>query len=170
VVIVENQLETSDHMHLGQILTYAAGTNPSTIVWIAPTFRPEHRAAIDWLNTRTDENTRFFAVEIGVVRIGDSAPAPMFKLVAQPNDWEKAIRAASTAASGTSERAELYRAFWDQWIQRVRAAHPDWTRAAIPPKDSWISMSAKSPGASFYISFTQRGFENQLVFEHPTRR
>ena len=72
VVIVESQLETSDHGHLGQILTYAARTEPTTIVWVAASFRPEHRAAIDWLNARTDENTRFFGVELGVVRIGQS--------------------------------------------------------------------------------------------------
>jgi len=76
VVIVENQLAQSDHGHLGQILTYAAGTNPTTIVWIATSFRPEHRAALDWLNEHTDPDTRFFGVEIEVVRIGDSAPAP----------------------------------------------------------------------------------------------
>src|SRR3954447_4169474 len=56
-VIVENQLEVTDHTHLGQILTYAGGTDPTTIVWVAPTFRAEHRAALDWLNQRTDENT-----------------------------------------------------------------------------------------------------------------
>src|SRR3712207_5308880 len=79
VVIVENQLETSDHGHLGQLLTYAAGTDPTTVVWIASAFRPEHRAALDWLNARTDEGTRFFGVQLGVVRIGDSEPAPLFK-------------------------------------------------------------------------------------------
>lgn len=71
VVIVENQLDVSDHTHLGQILTYAAGTNPATIVWITTGFRPEHRAALDWLNERTDEETRFFGVEIEVVQIDD---------------------------------------------------------------------------------------------------
>ncbi len=75
-VIVENQLDVSDHGHLGQILTYAGGTNPVNIVWIATSFREEHRAALEWLNERTDERTRFFAVEVSVVRIGDSAPAP----------------------------------------------------------------------------------------------
>lgn len=91
-VIVENQLEVSDHIHLGQIITYAAGTDPTTIVWVTTGFRPEHRAAIDWLNQRTDENTRFFGVVIHVVRIGDSQPAPDFELVAQPNDWKKQVK------------------------------------------------------------------------------
>jgi len=109
VVIVENQLEVSDHTHLGQILTYAAGTGPTTIVWIATGFRPEHRAAIDWLNERTDDHTRFFGVQIEVVRIGASEPAPAFRLVAQPNDWEKTVRKTTAAAGEVSTRAATYR-------------------------------------------------------------
>ena len=58
-VIVENQLEISDHRHLGQILTYAGGTDPTHVVWLATGFRPEHRAALEWLNERTDERSRF---------------------------------------------------------------------------------------------------------------
>jgi len=86
VVIVENQLEQTDHSHLGQLLTYAGGTDPSTIVWCAPAFREEHRAALDWLNEHTDEETRFFGVEIAAVRIDSSRPAPLFRVVAKPND------------------------------------------------------------------------------------
>jgi hypothetical protein len=112
VVIVENQLEQSDHLHLGQILTYAAGTDPATIVWIATSFREEHRAAIDWLNERTDEDTRFFGIEIDVVRIGDSPPAPNFRLVAKPNDWGKQVKAAVTPGYA-SERSKTYREFWE---------------------------------------------------------
>lgn len=78
-VIVENQLEKSDHSHLGQLLTYAGGTNAVNVVWIADRFRPEHRAALDWLNERTDEGTRFFAVEISAVRIADSPWAALFE-------------------------------------------------------------------------------------------
>ncbi len=94
-VIVENQLESSDHTHLGQIMTYAGGTDASHVVWIAPSFREEHRKALEWLNERTDEETRFFAVEIKAVRIGDSAVAPLLTLVVQPNDWGKQVRAAA---------------------------------------------------------------------------
>ncbi len=87
-----------------QCVSHVRGRHQSdTIVWIATGFRSEHRAAIDWLNERTDENTRFFGVEIQVVRIGGSLPAPAFKLVAQPNDWGK--HKASTASSETSETA-----------------------------------------------------------------
>src|SRR5215467_859785 len=73
VLIVENQLEGTDHSHLGQVLTYAAGTAASTIVWIATAFREEHRQALDWLNENTGEETHFFGIELRVARIGDSA-------------------------------------------------------------------------------------------------
>lgn len=167
-VIVENQLEVSDHTHLGQILTYAAGTDPTTIVWVAPAFRAEHRAALDWLNTRTDEHTRFFGVEINVVRIGDSEAAPMFKLVAQPNDWEKSVRAATTVVEGLSEKEQLQQRFWARLMQVLQRDRPSWSRATRPPRGSWFSMSTGSPGATFYLSFTRAGLVSQLWFEGDT--
>jgi hypothetical protein len=166
VVIVENQLETSDHTHLGQILTYAAGTDPTTIVWVAPAFRPEHRAALDWLNARTDENTRFFGVELGVVRIGESDPAPDFKLVAQPNDWEKTVRAANAAAEVTGKQAR-YLTFWTRWMEVLHSERPGWSRATRAPSAAWYSMTAGVPHATFYTSFTKRGLSSELVFESP---
>ena len=165
VVIVENQLETSDHTHLGQILTYAAGTNPTTIVWVAASFRPEHRAAIDWLNARTDEDTRFFGVELGVVRIGQSEPAPSFRLVAQPNDWEKTVRA-TVQVEATGKQA-LYRSFWSRWIDLMHTERPGWSRATRPPRESWFSTTTGTSGVSHYTSFTRRGLSSELVFESP---
>lgn len=107
VVIVENQLEVSDHTHLGQILTYAGGTDPTNIVWVAPRFTEEHRAALDWLNARTDQHTRFFAVEVKLVSIGDSVPAPLLSLVVKPNDWEKQVKAASASAKNAWTRSDF---------------------------------------------------------------
>jgi hypothetical protein len=170
VVIVENQLEASDHLHLGQILTYAAGTDPTTIVWVATGFRPEHREAIAWLNDRTDERTRFFAVQIEVIRIGDSQPAPAFKLVEQPNDWAKQVKAATANPSGeVSERERLYLEFWERYRLRVLIEHPTWTRASLSTKSSWFGMSAGVAGVNWISTFSQAGLGVQLVFEHPER-
>src|SRR5215472_759112 len=118
VLIVENQLGDSDHGHLGQLLTYAAGTAASTIVWITTRFRDEHRQALTWLNEHTDQDTHFFGVELEVVRIGSSAPAPLFKVVALPNDWQKSVRA-STVSAGGGGRNELYRQFWAKLLERI---------------------------------------------------
>lgn len=165
VVIVENQLEASDHGHLGQILTYAAGTDPSTIVWVAASFRPEHRAAIDWLNTRTDERTRFFGVEVGVVTIGDSDPAPSFRMIAQPNDWEKTVRAATL--NEPSSKQGLYRSFWARWIDVMATERPTWSRAKRPPLASWFSTTTGTSDVHFFTSFTRRGLSSEVAFESP---
>jgi len=91
-VIIENQLETTDHTHLGQIITYAAGMDSGIMIWIAPDFTNEHRAAIDWLNKITGDNFNFFAVRVELFKIGDSLPAPRFSIVSGPNDWTEYIR------------------------------------------------------------------------------
>lgn len=90
-VLIENQLERTDHSHLGQILTYAAGLDAPTVVWIARRFTDEHRAALEWLNNATTADFRFFGLEVEVWKIGDSARAPKFNIVAKPNDWRQSV-------------------------------------------------------------------------------
>lgn len=99
-VLIENQLERTDHIHLGQLLTYASGLDAVTIVWVAAQFTDEHRATLDWLNDITDDKFRFFGLEVELWRIGDSAVAPKFNVVSKPNDWTRSI---SRAAKRISE-------------------------------------------------------------------
>ena len=94
-VVIENQLAWTDHSHLGQILTYAAGHDARTVVWVTLGFQDEHRAAIDWLNRWTPEEIAFYGVEVSAIRIGESLPAPVFRPVAFPNDWSKTAAASS---------------------------------------------------------------------------
>ncbi len=89
LVLIENQLERTDHNHLGQLLTYAAGLQTVTIIWVSATFTDEHRAALDWLNEITDDRFRFFGLEIELWRIDKSDPAPKFNIVSRPNNWSK---------------------------------------------------------------------------------
>ena len=133
-VIVENQLETSDHSHLGQILTYAGGTDPVNVLWLATSFREEHRAALEWLNERTDERTRFFAVRVQVVRIWTSLPAPLFTLVVQPNDWGKRVRANAGTHGLRWTEDDFFRVLTgkdDQAAQAARALY-EHTRTVVP--------------------------------------
>jgi hypothetical protein len=161
VLIVENQLEESDHKHLGQLLTYAGGTEAHNIVWIATRFREEHRSAVDWLNENTNEGVRFFAVEISAVQIGDSPPAPLFNVVAKPNDWGKAFKA-SAAASGMSERDAAYRDFWEQYLAKVRELHPDWTKSKGNNPFSWIGFSSGVPNIELLSMFYKSGLSCEI--------
>jgi hypothetical protein len=114
LVLIENQLERSDHTHLGQLITYTAGLDTATIVWIAAEFTEEHRAALDWLNATTDDHFRFFGLEVQVWRIGDSMKAPAFRIVSQPNEWTKRTRETARAMERgeMSELGQQRLAYW----------------------------------------------------------
>lgn len=92
VVLIENQLEASDHTHLGQILTYLAGLEAQVVIWLAPQFREEHLSALRWLNQHTDDRFSFFAVRLRVVKIGNSPPAPLFDILEKPNTWDRRVQ------------------------------------------------------------------------------
>lgn len=102
-VIIENQLEETDHNHLGKLITYASGKAADLVIWLVRKARPEHRAAIEWLNNHTDEGVGFILCEIKLFKIGNSEPAPKFEIVEQPNDWVKEMR----KPSGTIQKTVL---------------------------------------------------------------
>ncbi len=155
-LIVENQLASTDHSHLGQLLTYAAGTSATTIVWIATAFTEPHRQAIVWLNERTDNDTQFFGVELELVRIGDSLLAPNFKLAAAPNDWQKRLREVKRSQQ-VSGKGALYADFWGQMVERLARERPNWTRRRelLNNSNNWLSTPAPVTGAGFSMSFAR---------------
>ena len=114
-VLIENQLERSDHLHLGQLLTYASGLEAVTIVWIVARFTEEHRSTLDWLNRITDESFRFFGLEVELWRIGESPAAPKFNIVSKPNNWSRSVAQAARTIddSKLSPIAVMQRAYWD---------------------------------------------------------
>ena len=170
VLIVENQLERTDHRHLGQLVTYAAGTDAATIVWIATRFEEQHRQAIDWLNERTDEETRFFGVELEVLRIGGSQPAAHFKLAATPNDWQKVARTAArrSRSTPTGKRA-AYAEFWSKAIARIAVERPGWTqrRELAGNAESWLGFPSGISGARLHMAFAGRParLRHELYFQ-----
>ena len=115
-VLIENQLENSDHNHLGQILTYLAGLEAKRVVWIARDFQEAHRSAIRWLNDNTGDDFAFFAVRLRVVRIGDSPLAPVFEVVEEPNAWER--RLGRTVNEAEAERTRLRAEFWSRYLEK----------------------------------------------------
>lgn len=112
-VIIENQLETTDHDHLGKIITYAAGKEAEVIVWLVPTAREEHRNAIDWLNEHTDMEIGFFLIEMSLWSIDESQPALRFDIVEQPNNWAKTIRVAETLNDTAKTRLQYWQLYND---------------------------------------------------------
>lgn len=152
-LIVENQLSGTDHSHLGQLMTYAAGTDAGTVVWIATSFAEPHRQAIDWLNSLGGESVRFFGVEVGAVKIDNSPPAPMFEVKAQPNDWHARVASMTRASVEGGGKGEFYRAFWSKFLEQVRSEHPDWTRARTPQTANWIGMPSPLRGTFFGANF-----------------
>jgi hypothetical protein len=120
-VLIENQVERTDHTHLGQLLTYAAGLNAVTIVWIAKRFTDEHRAALDWLNEITGEEVNFFGLEIELWRIGDSPIAPKFNVVSKPNEWTKGKGGTNSVVNkgDLSPVRKQQLEFWEQFHEYV---------------------------------------------------
>lgn len=114
LVLIENQLERTDHKHLGQLLTYASGRQAVTIVWIAKQFSDEHQAALDWLNEITDDRFRFFGLKIELWRIEESRVAPKFHIVSEPNEWSRSLKQA-TNATDKAGRGLLYLDYWTKF-------------------------------------------------------
>ena len=113
-VLIENQLEYSDHTHLGQIMTYLAGLEAKLVIWIAREFYEAHSSAVRWLNENTNDDIAFFAVRVRVVQIGDSPFAPVFEVVERPNIWERELGRSVNEA----ERTRLREEFWNRYLEK----------------------------------------------------
>lgn len=140
-VLIENQVERTDHTHLGQLLTYAAGLNTVTIVWIAKRFTDEHRAALDWLNEITGDEVNLFGLEIELWRIGDSPIAPKFNVVSKPNEWTKGKGGTTTVAKDAdlSPVKKLQLEFWEQFREYV-LENSSVMRPQKPAPCHWMSF------------------------------
>ena len=149
-VLVENQLERTDHTHLGQLLTYAAGLQAVTIVWLAARFTDEHRATLDWLNSITDESFRFFGLEIELWRIGDSPVAPKFNIVARPNDWSKSVAQAARVIDDAelSETRAKQREYWEAFNRKLEAVGGPVRGNRKPSTRNWIGYGVGRSGFS----------------------
>jgi hypothetical protein len=140
-VLIENQLERTDHSHLGQLLTYASGLEAVTVVWIAARFTEEHRATLDWLNKITDESFRFFGLEVELWRIGDSPAAPKFNIVSKPNDWSQSVAQAARIIDDAdlSETRITQRQYWAALHQVLDEAAGPISGNRKPQPQSWMA-------------------------------
>jgi len=149
-VLIENQLSNTDHTHLGQILTYAAGLNAVTIVWIAERFADEHQATIEWLNEVTVEDINFFGLEVEIWKIGNSAKAPKFNIVAKPNEWTKA-----KGGTGRIRQAELTETkllqleYWKAFRKHILNSN-SFIKPTKPQPQHWMNFSI---GRSYFYMY-----------------
>lgn len=179
LILVENQLEQTDHGHLGQVLTYLAGLDePAKVVWISTKVREEHRAAIDWLNANTPSDYAFFAVELEVFQIGDGPAAPHFHVAARPNEWTRHVsaRAREAASTALSDRERFYQSFWSALSDHLAEHDPSFTDAT-PPKGHWWNFGIGRTGFRLTVAASQRDHwigteiyvrddQDKLVFDH----
>jgi hypothetical protein len=117
-VLIENQLEQSDHGHIGQIMTYLAGLDVNTVIWIAAGFREPHLSAIRWLNDHTIEPFAFFAIKLSIVRIADSPMAPVFEVMVKPNTWERQLQSIAKETQSSSGVGEIRKKFWTYYLEK----------------------------------------------------
>lgn len=171
-VIIENQLESTNHDHLGKIITYASGLGAEVIVWIVKEAREEHRSAIEWLNSNTTKNISFFLIEIHAYQIGDSLPAPKFVIVEKPNDFSKIVKSSSGNTEFSKAQSERL-AFWTRFNEvvsmknkpfNIRKPSTDhWYDVAIGTSDAHISITLvnklNSIGIELYINDNKELFD-----------
>ena len=171
-VIIENQLEMSNHDHLGKIITYASGLDAKVVVWIVKEAREEHRSAIEWLNNNTNSNVNFFLIEIHAYKIGNSDNAPMFQVIEQPNDFiknNKSANSSDTMNKSQSQRVEFWNQFNNVLVERgkpfnVRKATTDhWYNVAIGTSDAHIEITLVNKdsviGVELYITDNKELFD-----------
>lgn len=164
LVLIENQIERTDHRHLGQLLTYAAGLQSVTIVWVAAKFTEEHRAALDWLNERTDKEIRFFGLEIELWKIGNSPAAPKFNVISKPNNWSKTVSEAAKEIENqaTSETKKLQYRYWIalvDYLEEVRSK----LRPQTPSPKHWLTFTIGRSG--FHLNVLLNTRENKIGIE-----
>ena len=157
-VIIENQLEKTNHDHLGKILTYVSNLEAKIAVWVSSDPRPEHQAAIEWLN-ETGSGVQFYLVKIEALRIGDSQPAANFSIVTGPSEKTNIV---SGERKETAERNKLLLDFWETLLEKDKTdLHADFS-ANISP---WIAKKSSVKGLSFKYWINLRSAQVQLYID-----
>lgn len=172
-VIIENQLEYTNHDHLGKIITYASGYDAEIIIWLVKDYREEHKQAIDWLNENTNTKINLFLIRFELLQIDDvSTIAPQFNIISQPNDWAKTLKV-SKQEGQLSDTKMMQLDFWDKFKSfaqekttklKLRKAQPQhWYDISYGSSNSHISLTintqSKQIGCEIYISNSKETFQ-----------
>jgi len=138
IVVVENMFGSTNHDHIGKLITYAAGLDASHAVLLSEDFRPEHRSALSWLNRVSTEDCSFFGLVLEAWRIGNSPPAPRLRVEVQPDDWSRAVKA--SGAGRLSERDALFLQFWTEVMEDLHQVDHVWQRRKTPRPRHWMTF------------------------------
>lgn len=153
-IIIENQLEDTNHDHLGKIITYASGHDARIIIWVVRDAREEHRQAIEWLNNHTDEEIGFFLIKIELYQIDDSSPAPKFEIISKPNEWAKTIKTSPSNDELTNTKLQQLE-FWDNLKDYIRTKDTG-IRLQTPRPQHWYDVSMGSSEAHIALTVNTR--------------
>lgn len=163
-IVIENQLEQTDHDHFGKLFTYGSGLDADILIWICRNTREEHRQAIDWLNEKTTNKLHIFVIEMEVWKIGDSKPAPKFQVICSPNDWAKTVKETlgDTKLSATNL---LQLDYWTEFNNHM--APNTWFKPRKPQPAHWYDVALGSSQAhiSLTISFTQNFIRSEIYID-----
>lgn len=163
-VIIENQLEPTDHKHLGQILTYASAYDASVIIWVVTDYTEEHRQAIDWFNRNISENISFFLVQIEVYKIGDSDPAPKFNIICEPNNWGKTVKSSGTGDAVSATKL-LQMEFWEGLKSYAAEKGTRVSFNHTPQPKHWFNISIGTSRCHIALTInTQKGYVGCEVY------
>ena len=146
LVIIENQLEITNHDHLGKVLTYLTNLEAKTAIWITSEARPEHIRTVAWLNESTPEDISFYIVKLAAYKIGDSEAAPLFTVIVAPSEETKVIGKRKVELAETHI---LRMKFWEQLLPRAIEKGVKLHANCSPSKNEYISASAGKPGLKF---------------------
>ena len=160
-IIIENQLEDTNHDHLGKLITYASGKGADIVIWVVKHAREEHRSAIEWLNNHTDDKIAFFLCELKLYKIGNSEPAVMFNVIEKPNDWTKTVRKNDTVSEAQQLRYDYWVAFQDYASKNAEFAKMYNRRK--PSYDHWMNYGVGS--SACHISVSQIKSRGNLIVE-----
>lgn len=157
-VVIENQLENTDHDHLGKLITYASGLQADICIWVVARARQEHEQAINWLNENTTEGANFFLIEVEAWKIGDSLPAPRFNVVAKPNDWAKTVK--RTAGSNKVTDLKLQQQAFFERLREFGEENAKYIRSWQTPRPQhWYIIRTGSAQAKLSITINSKGHQ-----------
>ena len=166
-IVIENQLEQTDHDHFGKLFTYGSGLDAGILIWICKQLREEHRQAIDWLNEKTDNTLHVFVIQMEAWKIDNSRPAPKFQVICSPNDWAKTIKDSSKANGGKLSNTNLLQLdFWTEFNIYMNEKYPGF-KSRKPQPQHWYDIAVGSSQAhiALTVSFTKNFIRCELYIQ-----